>query len=142
MATKITKSELKSYIKEILHEELTEARSKKNPPAPTTIKVIKVEPDIQSASGVGAKWRHYDIITYIDPIGGFEDRRMVFEEKPGFGRYFVWGDQHSVDGWAYAAYDYNGNLLPDIDPSATISPTAKKVISGLVDKINNPGDFD
>ena len=128
MATKITKSELKNYIKEVLREELAEARGNKNPTPPATIKIVRVEPNIQKNED---KWRHYDTIVYLDPIYGRELRKTIYEEKPGFGRYFGWGDKHSADGWDYAAYDYEGNLLPNVDPSVHISADHKKAISAL-----------
>lgn len=119
---------------------LTEAP--KNPTPPTTLKVVKIEPWLQARGGYQAgQYRHCDDIYYIDPISNTEMRAMVWEENPGFGKYFGWGAAHSKH-WDYAAYDYDGKLLPDVDPNAHISTNTKKALSGITNKINNPSEND
>lgn len=136
----MTKSELKQIIRGILKEELAttkdslaEAR-KVNLTPPATLAIIKIEPNIQNTYGSG-KWRHYDVITYMDPYLKVERKASVWEENPGFGKYFGWGADHSSH-WNYAAYDYNGKLLPDIDPNGHLSKNLKDTISGIVTDIN------
>jgi hypothetical protein len=141
MATKITKSELKKYIKEVLHEELTEAR-KKNPAPPVKLDIIRIESRVEKdIYGDRNKWRHIDTIIYKDPISGAEDSACVYEGKPNFGRWFGWGNRHSGH-WNYAAYNYEGELIPGLDPSASIPATEKKMWSDIVNKINNPSDYE
>jgi hypothetical protein len=139
---KITKFELKEMIREILKEELskkplTEA-SRKNPAPPATIEIVKIEPTLQEPYADPTRhFRHIDKITYIDPIFGTEQTAQVAEESPGFGNYFGWGAKHSGH-WDYAAYSYEGKLLPGLNPSDHLSAGMKSAFSGLVDKINNP----
>jgi hypothetical protein len=140
------KSELRAMIREVLHEELATAKDslaearKVNPTPPATLDIIKIEPNIQDAYG-SSKWRHYDEITYMDPYLNVERKASVWEEQPGFGKYFGWGADHSRH-WNYAAYDYNGKLLPDIDPNGHLSKGIKDAISGIVADINDPSDSD
>ena len=113
--------------------DLQEAR-KNNPTPPTKIKIVKIEPKLQGGYDT-AKWRHYDEITYVDPYLNVEQKVLVWEERPGFGKYFGWGAKHSGN-WDYAAYDYNGELLPDVDPMAGVSLGTRQAISKEVAKIN------
>ncbi len=115
---------------------------RKNPTPPTALKIVKIEPWLQACSGYQAgQYRHCDDIYYIDPISNTEVRTMVWEENPGFGKYFGWGAAHSGH-WDYAAYNYDGKLLPGIDPNAHISDNMKKALSDITNKINNPSEND
>lgn len=127
--------EFKFY--ENMWENLEEAR-KSNPPAPQVIKIVKIETQLQKQYGHAAgQYRHYDEITYVDPIFNVEMTATVWQEQPGYGKYFGWGAKHSGH-WDYAAYDYDGNLLPGVDPNSHISPRIKTELSKVVNKINNP----
>lgn len=120
---------------------LQEARKSK-PVPPATIKIIKIEPKLQEPYDNPTRhFRHYDEITYIDPIFNTEMKATVWEEGQGFGNYFGWGSKHSGN-WNYAAYSYEGKLLPGLDPNSHVTPAMKTALSGVVDKINNPSDYD
>lgn len=116
---------------------LAEARKRNNPTPPTTLKIVKIEPWLQARDGYQrGQYRHCDNIYYIDPIYNTEMRAMVWEEDPGYGKYFGWGGNHSNDGWSYAAYDYDGKLLPGVDPTSHLSAAIKANISKTVKEIN------
>jgi hypothetical protein len=114
---------------------ITEAR--KNPTPPATLKIIKIEPWLQSCAGNGksGQYRHCDDIYYIDPISNTEERDMVWEEDPGYGKYFSYQFDRSKR-WNYVAYDYDGNLLPGVDPKSHLSAAIKANISKITDEVN------
>ena len=131
--------EFKLY--EELWEPLNEAPSKKLPTPPATIEIVKIEPQIIKEYEKGKKWRHYDKITYVDPFNNEYYSDDVYENDPGYGLYFGWGHKHSGN-WNYAAYDYQGNLLPGVDPTGHLSAAHKKAIERTIDEINNPAPAD
>ena len=114
-----------------------EAPSKKLPTPPETIEVVTIEPRIQKPyDNTTGHFRHYDVITYIDPISGRTETATVWEESEAFGNWFGWGSKHSRH-WDYAAYSYEGKLLPGKDPTSHMSAAHKKALERTVSEIND-----
>ena len=114
-----------------------EASSKKLPTPPATIEIVNIEPRIQKPYDNRTEhFRHYDVITYIDPISGRTETATVWEEREAFGNWFGWGSKHNRH-WDYAAYSYEGKLLPDVDPTGHMSAAHKKALERTVSEINN-----
>ena len=87
------------------------------PEPPKTLEIVKLEHKAMPPKSGETKWRHYDEITYKDPT---RPNGTVVAEKsegtPGYGEWFSWGRHLLLPDVDYAAYDYNGKLLPDVNP--------------------------
>lgn len=108
---------------------------KDRPEPPKTIEIVKLEHGARPPQGGETKWLHYDKITYKDPSRPKGTTiANIPEGAPGYGEWFGWGRHLLLPDVNYAAYDYNGKLLPNVDPEEPITKAMRDRVNAAQNK--------
>ena len=91
---------------------------------PESIQVIKIEAATDT-NGPKGSTRHYDIITFVNPVTNVEKTTSKFEGKPGYKEWF------DCNG---AAYSYEGKLIPEINLASNLSVNLYDVLTKLANE--------